>query len=119
MAEATRQGRETVQNFIENEIAENIERYWKGNLEEQQQSLAEDIKIDTEEGLVQVYSDNEVLVFLEFGTDPHTITPDTADALRWFNDDGEAVFAQKVQHPGFEPFSHARNAIDRRRNELQ
>lgn len=38
--------------------------------------------------------------FMNFGTDPHLITPDQANALRWVTDDGEEVFAMKSDHPG-------------------
>lgn len=119
MARVTRQGRKTIEDFIDEELANPIQRYWKGNLTEDQQSLVEDIKKDREEGRIQVYTQNKILRFLEFGTRPHVITPNEADALRWFNDDGEPVFRKKVFHPGFEPFSALRDGIDRRRNELQ
>lgn len=40
--------------------------------------------------------------YVEFGTDPHTIEADDAEALH-FEIDGESVFAQSVQHPGTKP----------------
>ncbi len=118
MAELTRQGREKIQGFIHDNIAVDIQRYWRGNLTDSQQTLAQDIQIYEETGAVLVGSTNPVLKYLEWGTKPHIITPDEADALRWFNDQGEPVFAMRVQHPGFEPYAHMRTAIDRKRTEL-
>ena len=37
---------------------------------------------------------------VEFGTDPHVITPDAADALAFQGRDGELIFRQRVEHPG-------------------
>jgi len=119
MANVTDQGREKIRQYVEKEIAVDLQRFWRGNLEDSQQGLAQDIKIYPETGSVTVGSPNEVLKYLEWGTAPHIITPDEAEALRWFNDEGDPVFAQKVNHPGFEPFSHLRNGIDRRRNEVE
>lgn len=119
MAEVLRSGRKKIQDFVEQEIAEDVQRFWRGNLTEDQQTLAQDIQIYTENGLVQVGSKNEVLKFLEYGTSPHIIEPDTAEALRWFNDEGEPVFAKRVQHPGTEPYAHMRTALDRKQVETR
>jgi len=119
MADVTKQGKEKIREYVENELAETLLEYWRGNLTDSQQSLAQDLDIFPGNGFVQVGSKNEVLKFLEFGTRPHTIVPDEAQALRWFNDAGDPVFATRVEHPGFEPFSHGRNALGRLRGELQ
>jgi HK97 gp10 family phage protein len=37
---------------------------------------------------------------VERGTDPHVITPDSADALAFEGQNGELVFRQRVNHPG-------------------
>jgi HK97 gp10 family phage protein len=37
---------------------------------------------------------------VEFGSGPHPITPDDADALRFPGPDGNPVFATRVEHPG-------------------
>lgn len=112
MAKVTRAGRKKLDE-LEKELAEDIQRYWKGNLLNSQQSLAGDIKIfEDEEGTV-IGSTNPILKYLEWGTEPHVITPDEAEALRWFNDAGDAVFAKRVQHPGTKPYGHLRSAIDR------
>lgn len=48
---------------------------------------------------------------IEFGTDPHTITADSAEALHW-TEGGEDVFAQSVEHPGTDPQSFIGDAIE-------
>jgi len=119
MAELTRQGREKIQRFIEEEIAEDIQQFWRGNLLDSQQSLAQDIQIYSDSQVFQVGSKNEVLKFLEWGTEPHIIEPVEAEALRWYNEQGNPVFAKRVEHPGTKPYGHMRSAIDRKRVELQ
>jgi len=37
---------------------------------------------------------------VEFGTRPHVITPDEADALAFKGTGGEMVFTRRVEHPG-------------------
>jgi len=118
MANLTDSGKKKLEDF-ERELAKDIQRYWKGNLLDSQQSLAQDIQIFNADEGIRVGSRNEILKFLEWGTRPHVITPDEAQALRWFNDNGEAVFAQKVFHPGTKPYGHMRSAIDRKRVELR
>lgn len=115
----TRQGREKIREFVETEIATDVQRYWRGNLTDSQQALAQDINIYPETDSIQVGSRNPVLKWLEWGTAPHIITPDEAQSLRWTNENGEPVFATRVEHPGTEPYSHMRNALDRKRVELR
>lgn len=55
---------------------------------------------DTDAALVGASADHAADV--EFGTDPHTIEADDAEALH-FELDGEEVFVKSVQHPGTEP----------------
>ncbi|SEO71423.1 phage protein, HK97 gp10 family [Halorientalis persicus] len=47
-----------------------------------------------------VGSSMEYAADVEYGTAPHPITPDDADALRFPGPDGDPVFAQHVDHPG-------------------
>lgn len=120
MAELTRQGRETINDWIENQLAPSIQEKWKGNLLDSQQSLTQDIKTFTDNDSVVVGSTNEVLKFLEWGTAPHTIEPDTADSLSWIDEaTGNRVFAKKVEHPGTKPYAHLRSAIAKTRIEIQ
>ena len=49
---------------------------------------------------------------LEFGTNPHQITPTNASALH-FTVGGTEVFAKVVQHPGGKPIPHFRPAFER------
>lgn len=112
-ARLTTEGREKVDRFLKKEIAPELQQKWRGNLEESQQSLAEDIQIfDSDEAAAVVGTQNEVLKWLEWGTEPHVITPNEAEALQWFNDNGNPVFAVRVEHPGFEPYAHLRTAMD-------
>ena len=109
----TRQGKENIKKKVRENVARPIQFNWKGNLKENQAFLKQTIKIDeNQDANIQVYTKNEILKFLEYGTRPHTIEADEADALRWFNDAGEPVFRQKVQHPGTEPQAALRSAID-------
>jgi len=112
MANVTRQGREKIKQYLEEEVAPDIRESWRSNLTGDQQSLAQDIQIYTTRGLVRVGTRNPVLKYLEWGTRPHIITPDEAEALRWFNDEGQPVFAKRVRHPGTEPEAHLRSALD-------
>jgi len=119
MANLTRQGREKINNFIEEEVATELRDEWRGNLLDTQQSLAQDIQVFRDGSIIQVGSKNEILKYLEWGVRPHVITPTNAEALRWFNDSGEPVFAQKVKHPGFEPYAHMRSALSNIRRKFE
>lgn len=44
------------------------------------------------------------------GARPHVIRPVRARALRWFDSNGQAVFAQRVNHPGNAPNPFLTNA---------
>lgn len=57
--------------------------------------------------VVKVGTNVEYARAVEFGTGPYIIEPDTAEALQWTDPEtGEAVFAQRVEHPGIpeQPF---------------
>lgn len=60
---------------------------------------------------VEVGTDKEYGIYMEYGTKPHTIEPDTADALR-FRVDGVEVVTQHVDHPGTEPRPFMRPAAE-------
>ena len=51
------------------------------------------------------------VTFLEFGTTPHVIEANAANALR-FEVDGEVIFATKVFHPGTKPLGFVRLTQD-------
>ena len=51
------------------------------------------------------------VTFLEFGTAPHVIEANAANALR-FEVDGEVIFARKVFHPGTKPLGFVRLTQD-------
>ena len=55
---------------------------------------------------------------VEFGTDPHVITPDEADALAFEGSDGELVFTQRVEHPGTPAQPFLRPAVDEHESTL-
>ena len=54
---------------------------------------------------------------VEYGSRPHVITPNDAEALR-FEIDGQIVFAQRVFHPGNPAQPYLRPAIDAHRQDL-
>jgi len=54
---------------------------------------------------------------MEYGSQPHLITPTDADALR-FKVDGEVVFASRVNHPGTEAQPYLRPALAAVRKDL-
>jgi len=58
----------------------------------------------------------EYAMYVEFGTAPHIITPNSAQALHWKSDGkqgtkGKDVFAKIVHHPGSQPFPFIRNTF--------
>jgi len=61
-----------------------------------------------------VGTNTEYAPIVEYGSSPHTITPDDADVLR-FELDGEVIFTDEVQHPGTDPQPFFRPAV----NEVQ
>jgi len=56
-------------------------------------------------------------IAMEFGTDPHTITPDAKDALA-FEVGGEQVVVGKVEHPGTDGFKYMQKAADEVRPQI-
>jgi HK97 gp10 family phage protein len=62
---------------------------------------------------VKVGTNVEYAPYVEFGTLPHVITPDQAEALQWMDPEtGEPVFASKVEHPGTEAQPFLLPAVD-------
>lgn len=56
--------------------------------------------------------------YVEYGTSPHIIRPDEAQALR-FQAGGETVFATRVEHPGTAPQPFLRPALNDNRSTLK
>lgn len=54
---------------------------------------------------------------VEYGTAPHTITPDTEDFLH-FQVDGQWVTTDEVEHPGTEAQPFLRRALNTHRSDL-
>lgn len=48
---------------------------------------------------------------VEYGSSPHTITPDDAEVLR-FEIDGEVIYTDEVNHPGTDPQPFFRPAVN-------
>lgn len=48
---------------------------------------------------------------VEFGTQPHVITPKNKKALHWKDRNGKDVFAKKVNHPGTKAQPFIRNVF--------
>lgn len=55
---------------------------------------------------------------VEFGTGPHVITPNEAEALRFPGPDGDPVFARRVEHPGTPAQPFLRPALDGAEDDL-
>jgi HK97 gp10 family phage protein len=55
---------------------------------------------------------------VEFGTDPHVITPNSADALAFEGQNGELIFRQRVEHPGTPAQPYLRPAVRQHQSEL-
>lgn len=66
---------------------------------------------------VRVGTNVEYAPYIEFGTEPYTIKPDDAEALKWTGEDGEPVFASKVEHPGIPAQPFLFPAVDKVRNQ--
>lgn len=65
---------------------------------------------------VRVGTNVEYAPYIEFGTEPYVIEPDEAEALKWTGEDGEPVFAKKVEHPGIPAQPFLFPAVDKVRN---
>lgn len=72
-------------------------------------------QISTGAWLVVFEADHAASV--EYGSGPHLIVADKADALR-FEVNGEVIFRKAVNHPGSDPSPFLRPALDANRNEL-
>ncbi|OYR66239.1 hypothetical protein DJ71_22120 [Halorubrum sp. E3] len=55
---------------------------------------------------------------VEFGTAPHVIEADQADALAFMGQDGELVFRQRVEHPGTPAQPFLRPALAEHQSDL-
>lgn len=82
-----------------NETIDDVARRWSGNV------------------AYAVGSDLDYAAAVEYGTDPHPITPDDADALR-FEINGTVVYTKHVEHPGTEAQPYLRPALDAAGNDL-
>lgn len=61
---------------------------------------------------VRIGTNVEYAQAVEYGTAAHEIKAKDAEALHWKDEDGEDVFATRVQHPGTEPRPFLRPAVD-------
>lgn len=78
-------------------------------------------EIDTERidlGAWAVVSKADHAAAVEFGTDPHVIRADEADALAFTGRDGELVFRQSVEHPGTPAQPYLRPSMKEHQSEL-
>lgn len=125
MAKLTAQGEEKIGDFVEEKIGGEIEERYKSNLANQDQgSLTGSVNTFRDGNITQVGSKNEILKFLEWGTDPHTIRARRASVLafEWpdapipiqemFEATFPTVFFKEVQHPGTEAYAHLRGAVE-------
>lgn len=124
MASVTRTGRQTINTYLEDVVGEEIQERWRANLEESQENLRGTIQVFNDGQIVQIGSRSKILRWLEYGTAPHTITPNTATTLKFEWPDAPAavqemfpstfptVFFRKVEHPGIKAYAHMRNAVE-------
>jgi len=69
--------------------------------------------------MVKVGTNVEYAPYVEFGTDPHVITPDSKEALQWNDPEtGEPVFAKRVEHPGTDEQPFLLPAVDAVRSRI-
>jgi len=119
MARVTRQGRKKILEYVNEEVGGLLlQEYERILRDDDQNQLVGEVGKFFDGETVQVGSRDEVLAFLEFGTEPHVITPSDAEALR-FEVDNEVVYASRVEHPGTEPRFYLRGALQRTRAKLQ
>jgi hypothetical protein len=123
MAKVTKQGSETINEFLEQKVGNEIKFEWRGNLTEDQRSLTQDIQVYNDGSVVQIGSKNKLLEWLEFGTEQHEITPKNSPflAFEWpdapvevqqmFSETFPLVFFKKVNHPGIKAYGHMRKAV--------
>jgi len=112
----TRTGKEKLKKKLRS-IGFQIEREAKGNAPVDTGRLRASIttKLTERNGIpmVKVGTNVEYAPYVEFGTQPHVITPDTKEALQWTDPEtGEPVFAKKVEHPGIEAQPFLLPAVD-------
>ena len=55
---------------------------------------------------------------VEFGTQPHVITPTSAEALAFEGRDGDLIFRSRVEHPGTPAQPYLRPALREHRSDL-
>lgn len=108
--------------IVEKKKLEQIGKYLVENMKKELKfeigkptKLTEAIKYRLEKNKVIVYTDNEILTFIEKGTKSHIIRPKKAQALSFRAGNsgtyknggkfqfGDRIFAKEVHHPGTDP----------------
>jgi len=112
--ELTRQGREKIAEELEKKaikVVREAKNQAPVNTGRLRSSITYEM-IDSSTGLPKAVIGTNVKYapFIEFGTEAHTITPDTAEALFW---EGADHPVKKVDHPGTDPQPFLRKALNR------
>lgn len=75
--------------------------------------LRASIHTETEGYTIKVGTNVKYAPYIEYGTEPHEIKPKDKEALRWFDENDNPVFAKSVDHPGTQAQPFLRPAIDK------
>jgi len=118
----TRTGKEKLKKKLKS-IGFQIEREAKKNAPVDtgrlRASITTDVTMNQGLPMVKVGTNVEYAPYIEFGTQPHVITPDSKEALQWTDPEtGEPVFAKKVKHPGTEEQPFLLPAVDTVRSRI-
>ena len=76
------------------------------------QKFAKSIKVVARPGgVIEIFAD-EIWKHIEFGTNPHVISPANKKALAFEGKDGQTVIVKKANHPGTRPNPFIRRTIN-------
>lgn len=115
---------------LQDDVTDAIDRAVETTAEQVERSAKQTVPVDTgnlrasirtlqiASGTYQVGSNVDYADDVEYGTAPHVITPDDADALKFEGSDGQTVFAVRVEHPGTSAQPYLRPAVAEHRSDL-
>jgi hypothetical protein len=113
-------------------VAEKWKLIMLGYMGKDESPLTDTIKYTVTNSGVSIYSDNDIVLYLEKGTRPHIIRPKKPggslafrtkesgtrkDGSRYSH--GDTIYTKEVHHPGFEPRPAASEALFLSQNEIK